>query len=216
MNEEKFHKLISWGQYVHWANIQYEQTRRISKENCHYSRTIGAGAHWLAAQYVVIEGWNALKEKDASINRLLSKYEDYVSILRRCRNAVYHYQDRILDNRIQKALGESEMTHWAAALQDEFERFLFMYPFKECGMCAESINLHNEYFGCIGWKPTDNVWVKWFDVYFICVNYVRNNDLNELEKSKENDEKIIQLYASLMDSKPNELMSKLSRLRKNT
>jgi hypothetical protein len=109
ISEARLDRLISWGQYLHWAAIQYEQYSRISNEDCHHSRVIGAISHWLAAQYVVIEGWEQLNERDASIDELLAQYEDFVTILRRCRNAVYHYQNGILDKRIQKALKEEEM-----------------------------------------------------------------------------------------------------------
>ena len=206
--------MIAWGQYIHWANIQYEQNSRIAEEDCHYSRLIGVGSHWLAAQYVVIEGWEQLKENDDDINQLLTEYQDFVSILRKCRNAVYHYQNKILDKRIQDALKEPELFYWAAALQDNFERFLYLYPFKTFGLCIESVDLHNDYFECIGWKPTDNVWVKWFDLYYLCLNYTKNNELNELDRTEENNLKVKQLFFSLIENKPHYLLQHLSRLKK--
>lgn len=216
MSESYMNRMISWGQYVHWASIQHELYSQISKEDCHYSRTIGAISHWLASQYVVIEGWNELKETDDSIDELLSKYPDHELILKRCRNAVYHYQNKILDKRIQAALAEEDMLIWASALQDEFERYLFLYPVKSYGMSIEAMDLRDEYFGCIGWKPVENVWVKWFELYEICSNYVRNNSLNELEISRENDLVIEKTFHSLMEAEPLYLRSRLSRLNEHT
>jgi hypothetical protein len=215
---DMIHQMMAWGQYLHWSSIQREQFLRILEEDTDIqnSRFIGSCSHWMASLYVAIEGWYNLKQDDKGINQLLSKYEDYILILKRCRNAVYHYQTSILDKRIQNAFRQNELSTWADALQSEFERYLFIYPIKNFGISPESMDLQKDYFGCIGWKPKNNVWVKWFELFFICYNYVKNNQLNKLEKSKLNDLKIAKLYASLNEINPNNLISLLSRIDSDT
>lgn len=182
MTEAKLNNMIAWGQYIHWSSIQYEQYRTIAEEDCQYSRFIGFISHWLASQYV-IKGWEELKEHDSSIHELLAKYPDFIFILKRCRNAVYHYQNKILDIRIQKALREPELGYWAEVLQDEFARYLFQYPFKKYGIFLESVELHNAYFDCIGWKSSENILTNWYELFYLCLNYVKQNELNRLVKT---------------------------------
>jgi hypothetical protein len=77
----------------------------------------------------------------------------------------------------------------------------------------ESIELCEEYFGCIGWKPRDNLNVKWFELLSMCRNYFLDNELNELEKNTENDLKISDTLKKIENIKPNFLLSKLSRIK---
>ncbi len=202
---------MAWGQYIHWANIQYEHREQLD-EDCSESIFIGVMSHWIAAQYVVIEGWHKLKESDETIDNLLNSYPDFVDIFRRCRNAVYHYQNNLLDKRIEEALKGEEHYNWLVAIKWEFERYLYFYPFKEYGFNKDSIELSNEYFGCIGWKPNENLSVKWFDVFSMCQNYIINNELNNLEHNQENDQMIAKSLESLRTVNPKFLLSKLSRL----
>lgn len=211
MSETKMNKMMAWGQYIHWANIQYEHTEQLDEDSSD-SIFFGVKSHWMAAQYVVIEGWNKLKESDETIANLLNSYPDYVDIFRRCRNAVYHYQSNLLDTRIQEAIKGEEQYNWLVAIKWEFERYLYFYPFKEYGFNKDSIELSIDYFGCIGWKPNKNLSVRWFNIFFKCQNYIINNELNEIEHNQENDQMIAKSIEFLRIEKPNFLLSKLSRL----
>jgi hypothetical protein len=51
--------VVAWGQYVHWAQLQFERFVSMD-ENCSDSERTGIVAHWLAAEYVVLEGWREL------------------------------------------------------------------------------------------------------------------------------------------------------------
>ncbi len=212
MDEVRFNRIISWGQYIHWADIQYKHFKENLHEDTDRSSFTGLFVHFLAAQYVVIEGWIELKEDDKSINQLLSKYSDFVEILRKCRNAVYHYQDKIFDKRIQNALDENEFLYWITALKEEFERYLYLYTFKICGMSIESIELQNQYFGCIGWKPKNNLWVKWFELYYMCLHYTQDHELNELEINEDNNLLISKTYSSLSKIRPDCVTLFLTRI----
>lgn len=208
---KKLEKMIAWGQYIHWANLQYEHRVELD-ENCSESIQIGVMSHWIASQYVVIEGWFELGESDKTIDGLLEKYPDFIDVFRRCRNAVYHYQDCVLDKRIQKAFKGEEEYNWLVAIKWEFERYLYLYPFKEYGMNKESLELSYEYFGCIGWKPNENYSVRWFEIFNMCQNYIADNDINDLERNEENDNIIANSVESLKEIIPNFLLSKLSRI----
>jgi hypothetical protein len=209
--EAKINKMMALGQYIHWADMHYEYRAKL-EDDCSESVFIGVMSHWLAAQYVVIEGWKELKLKDKEIDNLLGSYPDYIDIFRRCRNAVYHYQSEVLDKRIQEAMKGEDLYNWLVALKWEFERFLCLYPFYEFGYGKDSIEFCELYFGCIGWKPKDNLKVKWFEVFSMCRNYFLDNELNELEINSENDLKMSETLKKLESIESNFLLTKLSRI----
>ena len=196
---------MAWGQYVHWANIQYENKEQLD-EDCTDSIFIGVMSHWIAAQYVVIEGWNTLKINDDVINKLLTSYPDYIDIFRRCRNAVYHYQNTPLDGRILEAIKGEEQNSWLLALKWEFERYLYLYPFKTYGVSKIASELGDEFFGCIGWKPSDNLRTRWIDISSACQNYVTNNELNSIARTDENDKIITEVLDNIREIQPNFLL----------
>ena len=205
---------MALGQYIHWADMHYEYKEKLD-DDCSESIFIGVMSHWIAAQYVVIEGWKELKLKDKAIDNLLDSYPDYVDIFRRCRNAVYHYQSKVFDKKMQNAMKENELYEWLLALKWEFERFFYLYPFYEFGYGKESVKFGEEYFGCVGWRPKDHLGVKWFELFSICRNYFLDNELNELEKNAENDQRISKTLKELKDIEPNFLLSKLPRISRN-
>lgn len=185
----KLEKMMALGQYIHWADLQYEYRKQL-REDCAPSVFIAVMSHWIASQYVVIEGWLKLAESDATIEDLLKCYPDHVDICRRCRNAVYHYQSKVLDERIKTCLAEEEHYTWLVAIKWECERFLYLYPFKEFGLHEESVKLSEEYFRIIGWTPTGNLWGKWFRTLTNCQEYLINVEQKKLGRSRGAAEKI--------------------------
>ncbi|WP_146041081.1 hypothetical protein [Vibrio vulnificus] len=184
--EKEFKNIMVLGQYAHWARLQ-EQTCKVSLNwETPDSESIARLAHWLAALYVVIEGWKDFKIDDKRVNALLELYAENVELLRRCRNAVYHCQKELFDPKIQTALQGKEMAMWAAVLQDEIECFIYMYPFFKYGVSQQSYELHEEFIGCIGWQP-NNTFSSWSETYLKCADYLSNNGRSELEKTDEND-----------------------------
>jgi hypothetical protein len=99
---------------------------------------IGVVAHWLAAEYIVLEGWRQLEAADANIEMILALYPDHSDVLRKCRNAVYHFQTEILDARIINCVNdEDEELSFAVALHFEFQRYLFQFPDRFMGTAAD-------------------------------------------------------------------------------
>lgn len=47
-------KLLAWGQYVHWAELQFRRYV-LRREAAPTAELIGIVAHWLAAEFVVLE-----------------------------------------------------------------------------------------------------------------------------------------------------------------
>ncbi len=123
MSTTDMHTLLAWGQYLHWCDLQFKQFSSLTN-GAEGDSDIGAAAYWLASEYVVLEGWQEIGDNDAKIDRLLALYPENIDLLRRCRNAVYHFQKEVLDTRIIKCLSdENEVLLWSVALHFEFQRF---------------------------------------------------------------------------------------------
>jgi len=147
--------VVAWGQYVYWCELQFSRFRALpeEKDGAHH---IGVVAHWLASEHVVLEGWLQLRHSDEKLEKLISLYPDNVEALRRCRNAVYHFQTEILDKRIIKCLfDKNEELLWSIALHYEFQRYLLNFPYTFSGTQEEKEELAEEMAGCVGWWPTE-------------------------------------------------------------
>lgn len=144
-----FEAIASFGQYLHWSQMQYEHFRTYD-ENSADAAYIGALILWLASLYVVIDGWKELGKSDAVISELLDRYDDYYQLMRRFRNAVYHFQPTPLCEKLTNLLSpQSEVHPWATALQFEFQRVLCsMVPTAEIG---------EELRRTIGWWPSETL-----------------------------------------------------------
>lgn len=77
---------------------------------------------WYALLYVVVEGYRELKLDDAEINRLLEQGE-YVDLLRRFRNAVLHYQEDPLPEKLMAFLTAKDSEKWIWDLNRAFDVF---------------------------------------------------------------------------------------------
>ena len=78
-------------------------------------------SYWYGALYVVIEGWRELKLSDPRIDALLSSPN--VDLLRRYRNAVFHYQREYFDPRAVEFFGERSTPAWVREIHGEFGRY---------------------------------------------------------------------------------------------
>jgi hypothetical protein len=82
---------------------------------------------WYACLYVVIEGWNQLGLADQTIDALLESPN--VSLLRRYRNSVFHFQRKYYDKRSMVLIKEGEnVVSWVQTLNLEFGRFFLQRP----------------------------------------------------------------------------------------
>lgn len=90
--DDKIFEVASWGKYIYRAEMErLNFDLRIQSDDSGIRYFIYS-SQWLASLYVVVEGWESLKLSDNKINKLLSVYNDYVLTIKRCRNAVYHFQ----------------------------------------------------------------------------------------------------------------------------
>ncbi|EOV0164572.1 hypothetical protein ACOIWV_004530 [Vibrio parahaemolyticus] len=215
VTDQELDKMMALGQYVHWSRLQFNSMKYAFEADCSRAELVGRMAHWLAALYVVVEGWQDLKRPDKRINEIIDTYSEFSDVLRRCRNAVYHYQKSQFDKRIECALELEELKEWATVLQDEFECFVYMYPLKGWGLSVESVELHKEYLACIGWTP-ENESIEWYKASMTCINYISQNSLNKLEKTIENDVLIISVWEQLQGMRDQFLQTVLSRWKLNT
>jgi hypothetical protein len=78
---------------------------------------------WYALLYVVIEGYQGAKLHDKAIDELLAQ-EDYVSALRRFRNATFHYQGDPIPKKVMEFLTAPESEIWIRNLNGAFDRYL--------------------------------------------------------------------------------------------
>lgn len=148
-----FEHLVAWGQYMHWAELQFDRFKEYP-EGHNTSVRIGAIAHWLASEYVVLEGCLELKLHQTRVSRLLTAYPEHKELLRRCRNAVYHYQKTPLDPRLVKVLkDEDEELRWCVALHFELQGVLLQLA----DQLRSGSNTHREIakslVRAIGWFP---------------------------------------------------------------
>jgi len=212
---EKIFEVASWGKYIYRSDIERHNYERKIQNDENGIIFFIYSSQWLASLHVVVEGWRSLKESDKTINELLSVYDDYVLTIRRCRNAVYHYQKDILDKRVEKAVSDKEIFTWAGALLDEFIRFLYIYPFNYHGLCEESLHLQKEYLGLVGWVPKEAGWVTWYETYVSIFQYYEGSNAVLLKRTPENDRKIEGVFRELKTIKANPYISMLSRIQVN-
>lgn len=149
MQTKAFESIVSFGQYVHWSQMQFAHYQNFDEESSE-AEFIGALAHWLASVYVAAEGWHELGLSDSTISNLITKYDDVYQLMRRFRNAVYHFQPKPLSVKLTDFLApETEGDPFARALLFELKRFLVSsVPDDSIG---EEIRL------AIGWWPSDRL-----------------------------------------------------------
>ena len=89
---------------------------------------------WYAALYVVIEGWEALRLADPTVDSLLTSAN--VALLRRYRNGVFHFQRKYWDERVVGFVsGGAESAAWVRGLHDAIGHVL-LARLKETGGAA--------------------------------------------------------------------------------
>jgi hypothetical protein len=77
--------------------------------------------NWYGGLYVVIEGYRELRLSDANIDRLLESKN--VSLLKRYRHGIFHFQRNYFDRRFVDLLQAEDVVPWVRGLNSEFGRF---------------------------------------------------------------------------------------------
>jgi hypothetical protein len=81
-------------------------------------------SYWYGALHVVIEGWKELKLVDTVIEDLLQSPN--VDLLRRYRNAVFHFQADYHDKKFLAFFKEgTDSVAWVRSLNLQFGRYFF-------------------------------------------------------------------------------------------
>ena len=70
-------------------------------------------SYWYGSLYVVIEGWHRLNLHDDKIDELLKSPN--VALLKRYRNAAFHYQDEWLHSKLTDFCGSPDGVTWVRA-----------------------------------------------------------------------------------------------------
>jgi hypothetical protein len=79
-------------------------------------------SYWYAGLYVVIEGWQELKLQNQTIDSLLKSPN--VTLLKRYRNGVFHFQKEYMDKRFTKFMNEGEnCVMWVRELRKAFSDY---------------------------------------------------------------------------------------------
>ena len=94
MNWDELKEVASWGQYVHWAQLNGD--RWICADDHTPAESVATSFQFFATMYVVIEGWQQLKLQDVEIDRILQENQEGVALLRRARNAIYHFKKKCM------------------------------------------------------------------------------------------------------------------------
>jgi hypothetical protein len=86
---------------------------------------------WYSLLFVVVEGYIELGCHDGEVDALLAN-EEYVNLLRRFRNATFHYQGDLLSPKLGEFLAAKDSSQWIhninRALKTFFERELINNP----------------------------------------------------------------------------------------
>lgn len=133
--EHTLHRYYLWANRhrAHFATFRSE--RSTAPKDQHGRRlwlnaALAYVAYWFASLYVVVEGWKELRLSDPAVDKLLMS--EYVDILRRFRNGVFHYQKDYFDGRLMDLVDNEEAIEWAVQLHSAFGDY-FLRRFDELG-----------------------------------------------------------------------------------
>jgi hypothetical protein len=93
--------------------------KTLSDAEC--SRATALLSYWFASLYVLSEGWRQLGIRDSTVDTLLT--EEHVSLLRRYRNGMFHFQADFGDARFTELILSSDTFRWVVALNNAFGAF---------------------------------------------------------------------------------------------
>lgn len=77
---------------------------------------------WYSLLYVVIEGYKKLNLQDDNLDSLLNN-DSYIQLLRKFRNATFHYQEQPFPEKIEEFLVENDSEIWVHKVNDAFKSF---------------------------------------------------------------------------------------------
>jgi hypothetical protein len=107
--------------------MQIAAPEELADPNIYQARPFGIFmGYWYASLFVVIEGWEDLNEEDEVLQGLLKSPN--TALLKRFRNAVFHYQKNYRDPRLIELISEgNEVVEWIWSLDEAFSAFFFEF-----------------------------------------------------------------------------------------
>jgi len=151
MNNEK---LLAWARYLFWCEMMRRQVDAYMAEKGSkpdIAEWLGIEAYWCASLFVVVEGWEANGFSDSVIEQLLAHPAGYKALLRKFRNAVFHYQPALIEPRMLDFLRADNM--WSFTLHDEFCRFFRDWVDTFPGSGELKTQYLKDIAGIVGWIP---------------------------------------------------------------
>lgn len=76
---------------------------------------------WYGSLWVVVEGWRTLKLSDSAVDRLIAS--DYVDLLKKYRNGMFHYQKQYYDKRFTEFMRYPDTPEWVHDVHSAFSRY---------------------------------------------------------------------------------------------
>ena len=156
---------LAFARYLSWADLmsrlfETEANRDISVEDSdqlrdHEWRWFGLMCYWYSSVHVVVEAWDKLGFSDPVVDRLLAHPKQFRSLLRRHRNAVFHYQRSLVDPKLIEFLAQGAAhVYWVRALHQEFIRFLFQDLVGRMVTDEQRAELRTEIESMLHWFPS--------------------------------------------------------------
>jgi len=122
-------------------------------------RTLVLIMQFHAALWVAVEGWRASPLSNETVDELLTDpaFEQNVTLLRRFRNGVYHYQPEQINEKVLAFLrdGSEHAVAWAFLLHDKFKRVVWDIAHPRDLDPTLQAEFERAIHGAIGWLPND-------------------------------------------------------------
>lgn len=157
-------QIFMFARYLSWADLQnrlFEEeidkgvdSTDATALNEHEWRWFGLMCYWYSSLHVVIEAWDQIGFSDPVIDRLLDHPKQFRTLLRRHRNAVFHYQQSMLDPKFVDLLANGAThVYWVRALHDEFVRFFAEYLSVQMATDFQRVEFREDIQAVIHWYP---------------------------------------------------------------
>jgi hypothetical protein len=160
-SEQEFNRHVAWFRYLYSAQVlkeQFEASLDLPEiDGFVYWRNPTAFVwltYYYSSLYVVINAWQELKLRNPLIDFLLEHQQGVVSLLRRFRNGVFHYQQELENPKLAQLLHTGEkhvlLIH---LLHDSFVRYYWQWLENLPGTEAEQKELREHVAAFVGWIP---------------------------------------------------------------
>jgi len=161
LSEQEFKRHVAWFRYLYSAHMlkqQFEASLDLPEIDGFVYWHNPTGFVWLtyyySSLYVVIEAWQELRLRNPLIDFLLEHQQGLVSLLRRFRNGVFHYQQELKNPKLAQLLQTGEkhvlLIH---LLHDSFVRYYWQWLENLPGTEAQRKELREHITAFVGWIP---------------------------------------------------------------